>query len=231
MEQLTFDLFGEHGKACSACDIVKPLDDYSPDRRSRDGRQACCRECSNARQKRWTQENPEKRRKHNRDGYRRRKSKVAAYARANRQRINQKTRERRATLDDEARERHLARHRRLSAEYRSRNPELCGERNVEWRKANPDKAANIRHTRRARQHGNGSPEKFTRAEIGDRDGWMCGICEGPVDKTLRWPDQQCQSLDHIIPLALGGEHTRTNSRIAHWLCNVRRGVGIRKEAS
>lgn len=34
-------------KACIACGEVKPLDDFPPDRRSRDGRQARCRPCIN----------------------------------------------------------------------------------------------------------------------------------------------------------------------------------------
>jgi 5-methylcytosine-specific restriction endonuclease McrA len=28
----------------------------------------------------------------------------------------------------------------------------------------------------------------------------------------------------VIPLSLGGHHTQANSRIAHWICNVRRGA-------
>ena len=34
-------------KACTGCRIVKSLDDYPPDRRSRDGKQARCRSCIN----------------------------------------------------------------------------------------------------------------------------------------------------------------------------------------
>ena len=41
-------------------------------------------------------------------------------------------------------------------------------------------------------------------EIGERDGWICGICDEPIDKTLRFPNQQSPSLDHIKPLSLGG---------------------------
>jgi hypothetical protein len=52
--------------------------------------------------------------------------------------------------------------------------------------------------------GNGNPERFTRIEIGERDGWIWGICDEPIDKTLRFPNQQSPSLDHIKPLSLGG---------------------------
>jgi hypothetical protein len=46
----------------------------------------------------------------------------------------------------------------------------------------------------------------------------------PVDPVLAWPHPQSRVLDHIIPLALGGTHTQGNVRIAHWLCNARKGA-------
>ena len=32
------------------------------------------------------------------------------------------------------------------------------------------------------------------------------------------------SLDHVMPLIAGGQHTRHNTQIAHWICNVRKGA-------
>ena len=34
----------------------------------------------------------------------------------------------------------------------------------------------------------------------------------------------CASLDHVVPLSLGGGHTRDNVQCAHWLCNSLRGA-------
>jgi 5-methylcytosine-specific restriction endonuclease McrA len=45
-----------------------------------------------------------------------------------------------------------------------------------------------------------------------------------VDRELRWPDPDSGSLDHVIPLIAGGEHSRENTQLAHWLCNVRKGA-------
>ena len=44
------------------------------------------------------------------------------------------------------------------------------------------------------------------------------------DQSLPWPYPQSQSLDHLIPLARGGRHTRSNSQITHLICNLRRGI-------
>jgi 5-methylcytosine-specific restriction endonuclease McrA len=54
--------------------------------------------------------------------------------------------------------------------------------------------------------------------------WTCGICHKSIDRTLIYPDHGYRSIDHVIPLSLGGEHTYDNARIAHWICNVRRGA-------
>lgn len=66
-------------------------------------------------------------------------------------------------------------------------------------------------------------ERIDRELIGERDGWICGICNEPVDPLLNWPESNSQSLDHVIPLSKGGLHRTTNVRISHLGCNVKRG--------
>jgi len=65
-------------------------------------------------------------------------------------------------------------------------------------------------------------ENVDREAVGERDGWRCGICAKRIDPELVWPAPKSQSLDHIVPLSLGGQHTYLNTRIAHLDCNVRR---------
>lgn len=65
-------------------------------------------------------------------------------------------------------------------------------------------------------------EVFTSPEIYERDEWVCGICDNPVDPELAYPDPFSPSLDHIIPLSKRGPHTRANVQLAHLLCNVRK---------
>lgn len=76
--------------------------------------------------------------------------------------------------------------------------------------------------RRARKRG-AECESFQAIEVYARDRWMCGICLLPVDGALRNPDIMSPSLDHIVPLARGGHHTRANTQLAHMICNSRKG--------
>lgn len=59
--------------------------------------------------------------------------------------------------------------------------------------------------------------------VGERDRWRCGICRKPIDQTLAYPDPGSPSLDHIVPVSEGGQHTYANTRIAHLRCNHARG--------
>lgn len=65
-------------------------------------------------------------------------------------------------------------------------------------------------------------EPIRKLGIFERDGWVCGICSGPVDKALRWPDPLSASLDHIVPFSMGGAHVTPNVQCSHLVCNIRK---------
>ena len=62
----------------------------------------------------------------------------------------------------------------------------------------------------------------TFADLGERDGWTCGICRGPVDRTLAKTDPMGPSIDHITPLSEGGTDDWSNLRLTHRDCNTSR---------
>ncbi|WP_408990277.1 HNH endonuclease [Streptomyces stelliscabiei] len=66
-------------------------------------------------------------------------------------------------------------------------------------------------------------EAVSRVAVFDRDHWLCQLCGTPVDRTAMVPDDHAPTLDHIIPVSLGGPHTMANLRTAHFICNSRRG--------
>lgn len=72
-----------------------------------------------------------------------------------------------------------------------------------------------------------NPTPRLRHEVYERDGWMCGLCDLPIDEALSWPDKWSASLDHIIPqsLMLIPDHSAQNLRAAHLQCNAMRGNG------
>ncbi len=79
--------------------------------------------------------------------------------------------------------------------------------------------------RRRRAQKAGVPvERFRVADIFDRDEWRCQLCGKTVDATLKHPHRLSASLDHVIPLARGGSHTRANVQLAHMICNVWKGT-------
>lgn len=87
----------------------------------------------------------------------------------------------------------------------------CRECFGEWNR-------NRGHARRAVAEG----ERFDRREILNRDQWVCQLCAHPIDPTLQHPDPMSATLDHIIPIARGGEHSRANAQSAHRICNMRK---------
>ena len=61
----------------------------------------------------------------------------------------------------------------------------------------------------------------TRRAIYERDGWVCQLCEAPVDPGATAHAERA-SLDHIVPQSRGGSHDSSNLRMAHVGCNARR---------
>ncbi|MFG3016810.1 HNH endonuclease [Streptomyces cinerochromogenes] len=51
-------------------------------------------------------------------------------------------------------------------------------------------------------------------------GWRCELCGGEIPKHVDRYDPQAASVDHHLPLALGGHHVRSNMRAAHRRCNI-----------
>src|SRR5690242_1453314 len=78
------------------------------------------------------------------------------------------------------------------------------------------------------RRANGHRRDQVRARV-LREEDTCWICGQPVDKTLHYLNPGAPEVDEIVPVSLGGSPIdRTNCRLAHRLCNQRRGNGTRK---
>lgn len=69
-------------------------------------------------------------------------------------------------------------------------------------------------------------------EILERDGWRCqipGCKRRPIRKDAQFPHPRSKSIDHIVPLSLGGDDVAANKRAAHLVCNVARGNRMAEE--
>jgi hypothetical protein len=61
-------------------------------------------------------------------------------------------------------------------------------------------------------------------EIFRRDGWVCAICGERVER--EGARRLRPTLDHVVPLVIGGLHSRGNLRTAHGGCNASNGAGF-----
>jgi hypothetical protein len=105
---------------------------------------------------------------------------------------------------------HYNRSRRASGEDASR---------CVWNDARRDQY----HKRRAQKAGTSSSGRSVAlVEITARDKNRCHLCRKRVS-SKPWPHPLSASLDHVVPLSQGGDHTPENVRLAHLRCNVSKG--------
>jgi len=91
-----------------------------------------------------------------------------------------------------------------------------------YRKNNRDKCRDKLQRYNAKKHGN-IVEQFNPLLIYERDNWICQICGKKVKRNGKAHHPLQPSIDHIIPISLGGSHSRLNVRCTHLNCNLTRG--------
>lgn len=64
---------------------------------------------------------------------------------------------------------------------------------------------------------------FSRLAVFKRDAWVCKICGQPVVKDVPHMHPLEATIDHIIPLSKGGEHSWDNVQCTHRRCNRLKG--------
>lgn len=80
-----------------------------------------------------------------------------------------------------------------------------------------------RLNRRMRERGS-FVESVDPFRVFERDGWRCQICHRPTPRRLRGSiEDMAPELDHIVPLAKGGEHSYRNTQCACRACNGAKG--------
>jgi endogenous inhibitor of DNA gyrase (YacG/DUF329 family) len=70
----------------------------------------------------------------------------------------------------------------------------------------------------------GQVRKSVQAQVLARHGWWCHICNNLIDPNLGRLDRMAMTMDHLIPVALGGTDDVDNLKPAHRSCNSSRGV-------
>src|SRR6266511_603547 len=60
---------------------------------------------------------------------------------------------------------------------------------------------------------------YTDLEIFERDGWRCHLCRKKVKKSVPRTHPDGATIDHLVPISLGGVDEPANVATAHWRCN------------
>lgn len=198
-------------KRCSVCNMVLSAGAFSRNRNARDGLMAQCKACRKDSQRKYYQAHKETI-----------KIKVAIWTANHADQKKERARKYREKHQKRIRENkrewqkaHPDSHRAASLKYRLNNPEKCYAASRNWDKRHPDRAREVQHKRNAIKKG-ALAEDVRLAVLVERDGGHCGICHEAV-----LPGER--SIDHIKPLSKGGQHTYSNTRLTHLICNIRRG--------
>lgn len=91
----------------------------------------------------------------------------------------------------------------------------CRRREADHRRAGRRRSrrAHIRHV------------PYSKVEVWRRDGWRCHLCRRPVRRDVRFPHPLSPTIDHLVPVAAGGDDVIGNVACAHFICNSRRRDG------
>ncbi len=107
--------------------------------------------------------------------------------------------------------------------YCSYSCRLVGKKMVPSRaaaKSSSARRAAKSRARAVRRNRTAGGESFDPFEVMERDNWRCGLCRVSTPKAKRGScEPDAPELDHIVPLARGGSHTRQNTRCLCRKCN------------
>ncbi len=222
-------------KTCTGCKVEKPLGEFSKNSQAKDGLRHRCRACCSQAAKRWAAQG----------GAAKRAATAKKWREENPERARETARKWKAANPDADRrykKKYREAHPEAAREYRAKNAQERTEYQRKWRAENPElaRAAARRHSRnaytkdptKAVELANRRRALILERKVGPVDlhllwktqGDDCALCGDLIDRDLRWPAPMCASLDHIVPLALGGTHEQSNLQWTHLVCNIRKGA-------
>jgi len=232
-------------RVCSTCDLKKPLVEFSLDKHGKSGRAASCKACKREYAARYKKENPEKVRQSGRQSYARNLAKHQRYRETNKEQRRVKRiqyyHKNREILVQKAKIRNKASRVQINArrkiyraenfekailieQARSHNYYLLNKEKIKsvvlrYRKLNPEKVRNWKHTRRAAKNGTTgndlTPAQWREIQAAQKH--RCYYC-----------DKRCKgrlTQDHIIPISKGGAHTLHNVIGACLSCSTSKRAG------
>jgi 5-methylcytosine-specific restriction endonuclease McrA len=106
--------------------------------------------------------------------------------------------------------------------FGNKHRSYCSNKCIKRRRGRVEKAR-----RRALMRNGGNVERFDPLNVLQRDQWRCQLCGVKTPKRLRGTlGDNAPELDHIVPLAMGGDHTIANTQCLCRKCNQQKGATI-----
>lgn len=93
----------------------------------------------------------------------------------------------------------------------------------EYRREYRRRTGQKNHRERARHYGV-QYEPVNRQKVFERDGYRCHICGRKTNPNAKWNSPRYPTLDHIIPMSVGGPHSYKNTACACFECNSLKGA-------
>lgn len=81
-----------------------------------------------------------------------------------------------------------------------------------------------KYRRRVSSDNKNGADRIGMAQLARRDNWTCHLCGGQVNHGKFSGHQLDATIDHLVPVSKGGRHVWSNVKLAHFICNSRRGA-------
>ena len=195
---------------CGKCKETKLINEFYKNSGHKNGFDTVCKLCHNINTRRWALKNPEKTKAYI-------KKWTNAHAEQEKERIKKYKTENKEKVKESAKKYSKVHAKQISERskrhYRKNSKHVC-ERCSKWRKENKEKVNQYSANKRALKLGNGGT--FTAEE------WM-GVLEKYGNKCLCCErDDVNITIDHVVPLSLGGRNSVENLQPLCRSCNSRK---------
>lgn len=201
-------------KRCTKCKELKCASDFFGDKGSKDGKAGWCKNCTHSQLKKWRSEHPEKvKEQSTRAYYAHREDRIQRVIKWNKEHPEKS----KAHIDKWHKE-HPEKSREANRKSSSKYPDRKLAQKKKYRAEHPEKILEWVENRRARKNGNGGTISTKEwQELKEKYNFTCLCCKKENLKL---------TMDHIIPLALGGRHSIENLQPLCGSCNSMKSTKI-----